>query len=66
MINLEYERRQKGLSQRKLAECTRVGQNYISFAESRGFVPAEGTQKKLADFLGWNDAPAKLFEEKED
>ena len=64
MINLEFERRQAGLSQRELGRLARVGQNYISFAETRGFIPAEGTQKKLASFLKWTKDPKELFDEK--
>ena len=63
MINLEVARRQAGLSQRKLSELSKVGQNYISFAENRGYIPAEGTQKRLADFLKWTKDPRELFQE---
>ena len=65
MINLKFERLKAGLSQRQLAEKTKVGQNYISFAESNGFVPGKGTQKKLAAYLNWNGEPEELFREKE-
>ena len=66
MINLEYERRKANYSQRELSRETGVGQNYISFAEARSFVPAEGTQRKLASFLNWKRDPRELFDEKED
>ena len=51
----------KEWSQRRLAEESGISQNYIAFAETRGFIPYPSQQKKLAAALGWTGNPEDLF-----
>lgn len=63
MTRLEFIRRSKGWSQRKLGEAAKVSASYICNAESRGMTLYPNQTKRLADALGWKGDPAELFEE---
>ena len=66
MLNLKFQRVSKEWTQDVLASKSNVAKNYISLAENKRLIPTPQMQLKLANALGWSDAPAKLFEEKED
>lgn len=61
MIELKRQRVLKEWTQRRLAQESGISQNYIAFAETRGFIPYPSQQKKLAAALGWAGNPEDLF-----
>lgn len=63
MLLVEKERRNRGISQAKLARLADVNQSSMSRIE-HGNEPAYPHRgKRIADALGWTGDPAALFEE---
>lgn len=63
MLILTEVRKRKGVSQAKLARLAGVNQTSLSRIEN-GREPAYPRRgKRIADALGWEGDPAKLFEE---
>lgn len=63
MLILAEVRKRKGVSQAKLARLAGVNQTSLSRIEN-GREPAYPRRgKRIADALGWEGDPAKLFEE---
>lgn len=54
------------MSQRDLGERARVDASYICRAEKTGCPMYPGQAARIADALGWEGDPSKLFEEVED
>lgn len=65
MNKLKYIRQESGMSQRELAERADVSASYICNAENRGLKLYPGQAQRVADVLGWDDDPMKLFDEVE-
>lgn len=63
MKRLEFRRRGKGWSQRKLGEIAGVNASYICNAEKRGMILYPPQAKRIAEALGWKGDPAALFED---
>ena len=62
MIRLEYERKANGLTQKRLAELAGMKAEQISAIERGRTFVWDGWKTRLANALGWEDEPAKLFE----
>ncbi|WP_232050832.1 helix-turn-helix domain-containing protein [Arabiibacter massiliensis] len=57
------ERQKLGISQAKLARAADVNQSCMSRIENGKEPPYPHRSKRIADALGWEGDPAKLFEE---
>lgn len=62
MRRLEFLRRQKRLSMRKLKELSGVNEAYICKAERWGDHLGAGQLRKLADALEWSGDPDALLD----
>lgn len=63
MLRIEKIMKAKGLSQAKLSRLSDVNQSSMSRI-LRGLEPAFPKRgQRIADALGWTEAPEKLFEE---
>ncbi len=63
MKRLEFLRRNRGWSQRKLGSAAHVNASYICNAERRGLILFDQQAQRLADALDWQGKPAELFED---
>lgn len=63
MLLVTKIRKEQGISQAELARRANVNQTSMSRIESGKEAAYPFRGKRIADALGWNDDPAKLFEE---
>lgn len=63
MIELEYERKRQGLSQREIMRRSGVDSALLSKAERWGLKLYPAQAERVAKAIGWTDDPAELFQE---
>lgn len=66
MKRFEFMRRNRGLTQRQLAEMLNISITDIRKLEKRVLVVHPSKAARIADALGWAGDPMELFEEIED
>ena len=65
MNRMKYEREKQGITLRELGRRAGVDASYLSKAERHGLKLYPGQAQRVADVLGWDDDPMKLFDEVE-
>ena len=63
MLLVEKERKRLGISQGKLARMADVNQSSMNRIERGKEPPYPNRGRRIADALGWQGDPMKLFEE---
>lgn len=65
MLRLRYELFRMGISQRELSEMSGVSYTIISSIISGRYKPYPKWKNAIAEAIGWEGDPSKLFEEVE-